>query len=390
MGHRVLVIGGGVAGSSCALRLRSRGIDVHVAEKLSFPRAKVCGCCIGGVGLNLLETLSLRSWAEAHGVPTSTWIGSMGGTRIELSLPDGVAISRESLDSEMLRRAAEAGAEVSSPVSARVDQLHSDSVTASLSAAEGTSWIERYAAVVIASGLNASGSQRLLPWVEKPNGPFGAAFFARSDSLAAGTIYMACDDDGYVGLVRLEDGRVDIAAALSSLRSRDLKPPDSEAHGAGTYNPGAHGAGGPGGFGSAKDRIDRILMRSRLPNWQYHDPTPVMTTPPLRRLRRPGIGRLIAIGDAAGYVEPFTGEGMTWGILSGIAAADLIADSGKDLSGLGDRWSEQLPALLRKRRLACRAVTNLLRYPLGRRAIAATLSQWPGLAAPLIRHLNRT
>ncbi len=386
MRHRVLVIGGGVAGSSCALRLRSRGIEVHLAEKLSFPRAKVCGCCIGGVGLNLLETLALRSWAEAHGVKTSKWSGSIGGTRVELSLPDGIAISRESLDSEMLRRAAEAGAEVSSPVSARVDQLHPDSVTTSLSAAEGTSWMERYAAVVIASGLNASGSQRLLPWVEKPNGPFGAAFFARSDLLEAGTIYMACDDDGYVGLVRLEDGRVDIAAALSSRRSRDPQTADSRANGGG----GARGgAGGPGGFGTAKDRIDRILMRSRLTNWQYHDPTPVMTTPPLRRLRRPGVGRLIAIGDAAGYVEPFTGEGMTWGILSGIAAADLIADSGNDLSGLGDRWSEQLPALLRKRRLACRAVTSLLRYPLGRRAIAATLSQWPGLAAPLIHHLNR-
>ena len=381
MEHRVLVIGGGVAGSSCALRLRSRGIDVHVAEKLSFPRAKVCGCCIGGVGLDLLEQLSLRSWVETHGLKTSKWSGSIGGTRVELSLPDGIAISRESLDTEMLRRAADAGAEIFSPVSARVDQLLPDSVTTSLSASEGTSWMERYAEVVVASGLNASGSQRLLPWVEKPNGPFGAAFFARSDSLDTGTIYMACDDDGYVGLVRLEDNRVDIAAALSSRRSREQQIHEMR---------DATSAGGPGGFGSAKDRIDRILMHSRLQHWQYHDPTPVMTTPPLRRLRRPGVGRLIAIGDAAGYVEPFTGEGMTWGILSGIAAADLIADSSNDLSGLGERWSQQLPALLRKRRLACRAVTSLLRSPLGRRAIAATLSQWPGLAAPLIHHLNRT
>lgn len=55
----ILVIGGGIAGASCALRLRQHGIDVLVAEKVAFPRAKVCGCCIGGAGLASLEQLSL-------------------------------------------------------------------------------------------------------------------------------------------------------------------------------------------------------------------------------------------------------------------------------------------------------------------------------------------
>lgn len=361
----VLVIGGGVSGSACALRLRSHGIDVHLAEKSVFPRAKVCGCCLGGIGLHCLDQLLLRDWALQNGVATSRWSGSLGGQRIELPLPQGVAISRELLDTRMLQSAAEAGANLLTPALARVDKHDSNSVTATVKFNGLTSRQYEYSVVVIASGLNASGSQRLLPWREKPNGPFGAAFFARSETLPAGTIHMACDDDGYVGLVRLEDDRIDIAAALA------------------TGNKAA-------GSGSAVYRIDRILSRSQLCDWSYHDPTPLMSTPPLRRLRKPGTGRVIAIGDAAGYVEPFTGEGMTWGMMSAIAAADLIAGhSHGDLSLLGDAWCRQHASLLRTKRFACRAVTSLLRSSLARRAVAATISQWPSLAAPLIQHLNR-
>jgi flavin-dependent dehydrogenase len=263
----------------------------------------------------------------------------------------------------LLDVARQAGAEVYSPMEARVEGMDDEAVTVVLQGAGVPSQMQQYGAVVIASGLNASGSQRLLPWREKPNGPFGVSFFARSDTLPRGVIHMACDDDGYVGLVRLEDDRVDIAAALNS---------------------GAEAAD----QGSSQDRIERILTRSRLTDWQYFDTTPLMTTPPLRRRRHAGNGRVIAIGDAAGYVEPFTGEGMTWGMASALAAADMIAEFADPWSGLGEPWSQKLDSLLRNKRLACRAVTTTLRSPIARRAIAATLAQWPAMAAPLLKHLS--
>lgn len=364
MRRPVLVIGGGVSGAACALRLRRHGLEVHLAEKAAFPRAKVCGCCLGGAGLRVLQQLELRDWVEQQGVTTDRWLGSMGGQRIELPLSSGVAISRERLDSKLLESAQAAGAELFQPVSARIDQVTGDSVQVHLERGEGEAEPESYSAVVIASGLNASGSQRLLPWTEKPNGPFGASFFADSDCLPTGAIHMACDDDGYVGLVRLEDGRVDVAAALSA-------------------------GGRASESGTAMERIEGILRRSELQDWAYRRPTPIMTTPPLRRRRVAGVGRVLAIGDASGYVEPFTGEGMTWGMMSAIAAADLIADRADDFSSLGEAWCRELAALLRSKRLACRALTSALRSPLARRAIAKTLVQWPGIAAPLLHHLNR-
>ena len=97
----VLVLGGGVAGSACAIALRQRGVDVQLAEKTNFPRSKVCGCCIGGAGLRGLEQLSLRDWVVESGVATRRWDCSLGGRWIDLDLPAGVAISRQKLDTRL-------------------------------------------------------------------------------------------------------------------------------------------------------------------------------------------------------------------------------------------------------------------------------------------------
>ncbi len=358
----VLVIGGGVAGASCALRLRKHGVEVVVAEKAAFPRAKVCGCFLGGAGLASLEQLSLRQWALDTGVPAHLWRASIGGKRIELPLPSGVAISREALDTKLLATAGDAGASVSMPCQATIDRADKTSVLATLQFGQQQQQRE-FATVVVAGGLNAGGLQQILPWIEAPNGPFGVSFTASSDAIEPGVIYMACDDDGYVGLARLEDDRVDIAAALTSGSAAASKR-------------------------SPIKRIEAILAASEFETWTLDDRSPVMTTPPLRRTRLAGAGRVLAIGDAAGYVEPFTGEGMTWASQSGIAAADLIATSLDDLSSVGQSWDHKLNVLLRRKKLTCRAVTAALRWPLARRAVAQTLSHWPGLATPLIRSLN--
>lgn len=359
----ILVIGGGVAGSACALRLRQHGIEVDIAEKASFPRAKVCGCCIGGAGLETLEQLGQRHWVIESGTATRCWQASIGGRLVELALPTGVAISRETLDGHLLCVVADRGARVWTPCQASVESVDDDGVTADL-LVDGQRQQRRFSAVVVASGLNAGGLQTRLPWKESPRGPFGVSFTAASDVIETGVIYMACDDDGYVGLVRLEDHRVDIAAALGSGASAASK-------------------------GSPRERVHAILARSEFPGWELVDPSPLMTTPPLRRTRIAGIGRLLAIGDAAGYSEPFTGEGMTWAMQSGIAAADTIAASILDLTAVGQKWDRQLRGLLRKKKWACRALTGLLRSGLARRTVGCTLANWPSLATPLIRSLSR-
>ncbi|MFG0262694.1 MAG: NAD(P)/FAD-dependent oxidoreductase [Novipirellula sp. JB048] len=360
----VLVIGAGVAGAACALRLRALGMAVDLVEKTTFPRAKVCGCCLGETGLQALSQLGLRERVRERAVRTHRWAASLGGRRVELEIPSGVAISREVLDPLMLEAAIQAGVRVRMDCAAKIEGECAQAVTVKLVQPTATVRAD-YRCVVIASGLRAGGVQGLLPWTELPHGPFGVSFMASSAEIDTGVIYMACHADGYVGMVKLADGRVDVAAALHS---------------------GASSAA----LGDPVTRVESILAASEFAPLGLTDRSAVMTTPPLRRARRRGHGRLLAIGDAAGYVEPFTGEGMTWGMQSGIAAAEWIAARQAQLQTAGDQWHEQLEIRLRRKQRTCRLVTAMLRSPVVCRIAAATLDWCPGLAAPLLRSLNKT
>ena len=428
---RVLIIGGGPAGSACAIRLRQHGIGVEIAEKSTFPRPKVCGCCLGGAGLAALEQLGQLEWVADAGVAVRRWVGSFDGRRVEIGLPRGRIISRELLDAQLLQTARSLGAVVHQPCMATVLQQNGDGVAVELQwhrrgrtaappserrlagratptrPAERDPLAERdslaesyplaeacqqdepsestrtYAAAVVAAGLNAGSLGDELPWLQTPHGPFGVGLTLPADrvvlrdaaSSQPGTIYMGCDADGYVGLVVLPDGRVDIAAALNR-PSRLNRTPRTGRRGP------QHSHGKPG------DRVAAILRRSSLAEVSIGPRDGAAATPPLRRRRLAGRGRLIAIGDAAGYIEPFTGEGMAWAMLSGIAAADLIAET-KACNSLGETWQRRASRLLESRRRRCRWMTTALRSSLIRHTAGAMLSRFPSLAQPLVVGLDR-
>ncbi len=361
---RVLVIGAGVAGCSFALRLRQQGFDVDLVEKESFPRAKVCGCCLGPVGIEQIRKLGLLDVVMTRSITTSCWQASLGGRRLTLKIPDGIAVSREVLDPMMIEAADKAGAQVMTHCSASIESVDLQSVAVRFDHHVcGEEKRERrtrtYECVVVASGLRAGNLKGMLPWIQEPHGPFGVSFMASSPDVQPGSIYMACDNDGYVGLVQLESGQVDVAAALVS---------------------GSAGAS----QGDPLCRVQRILKRSTFPSMRLDDLTPLMSTPPLRRSRVAGRGRIIAIGDAAGYVEPFTGEGMTWAMQSGIAAADLVATHIHDLEHVGEQWNTHIDFSVKRRKTICKVMTAMLRSPVACRIAATMLSVFPSLARPLL------
>ncbi|TWU44003.1 hypothetical protein Q31b_15380 [Novipirellula aureliae] len=358
----ILIIGGGVAGCSLAIRLRQLGIDVDLAEKEVFPRPKVCGCCIGVAGLASLRSLGVLDAARSVSMATNQWCASIGNRLLEIDLPDGIAISREVLDPLLLSAAQVGGTNIFTPCAATVTSVRQDQVEVKM-VRDGKARRAEYDCVIVASGLRSGGIQETLPWTETPHGPFGISFTADSEAIQPQRIYMACDDDGYVGLVRLGDGRVDVAAALQS-------------------------GGTSASKGDPLTRVKAILSRSQFARLDLVNLSPALTTPPLRRTRKAGCGRLLAVGDAAGYVEPFTGEGMTWAMQTSIAAADLIADAPGDLQSIGDRWNEKQATLLARKKRNCRWVTSALRSPLARTFAARTLTMFPALARPLIKSLN--
>jgi flavin-dependent dehydrogenase len=95
--------------------------------------------------------------------------------------------------------------------------------------------------------------------------------------------------------------------------------------------------------------------------------------------------RFFRLGDAAGYVEPFTGEGMAWALAAAEAVVPLARQAADDWRpGLARAWERRLARRLAGPQRRCRWVAWLLRSPLLTGWAVGLLARWPGLARPWV------
>ncbi|HLI16957.1 MAG TPA: FAD-dependent monooxygenase, partial [Rhodanobacteraceae bacterium] len=223
------------------------------------------------------------------------------------------------------------------------------------------------ARVVLDCGGLAS---RLLPevgWRVLPQSRIGVAASWRNAPMSppSGVIYMACSKHGYAGLVRAERGITNIAAALDPARCRE--------------------AGGPA------RAVEEILKAAGLSVPDQLDSMAWRGTPHLSRTRcRVAAERVLILGDAAGYVEPFTGEGMAWALADAAAVFPFVREAVACWSsGLGERWSRRHANMVRARQDVCLKVSKWLRHPSLVAAALPLLDFVPATVAPLMARLNR-
>lgn len=364
----VVIVGAGPAGAIAATQLARMGLRTMLLDRQGFPRTKVCGACLNLESLNVLKSAGLEGVvSESKATTLKTLKLSMAGRSFELRLPGGKALSRSSLDAALVHAARRSGAVffprtrgvigASEPEARRVQLCRpAGKVTA------------RARVVLAATGLGQASFADVSVARSSPaqNSRIGAGcLLDRSpDGYEDGVVYMALGQGGYVGMVRVENGGLNVAAAFDSNYIKQC-----------------------GDLGAAARRILSCSTFAPAPDvrdahWQG--------TPLLTRQTRPIAGeRFFLIGDATGYVEPFTGEGIAWALTTGQAVTPLVAQ------GI-DRWDPALPQrwishhhrLIARKQFFCQAVATLLRHP--RLALAAlrTSSLVPRLAEALIRHVN--
>ncbi len=363
----VVVVGAGPAGSMAALEIARRGPSVLLVDKARFPRYKVCGCCLNGRALSLLASAGLGGLVDqCGGSPLRAFELSVGKRTARVPLPAGVSLSRAKFDNALVEAARKQGAVFVSEC--RADSAQSIAGGWRLRMTVGDETEQVTASVVLAAdGL----AQHLMKSAlrEKPvlqsssRLGAGAVLEAADGRYAPGTIYMAVGQGGYVGLVRLEDGRLNVATALDPrlVKGRSLSSAAAE-----ILKQAGHVI--PQGFGDA--------------DWRG---VPQLT----RRPARAAGPRIFAIGDAAGYVEPFTGEGIGWALTSGREAAVMACDAiGAFESEVERRWQRRHREIVGAAQRRCRVISLGLRHPALLNLATAALARAPTIARCLIDPLN--
>jgi geranylgeranyl reductase family protein len=337
----VLVVGAGPAGATAARTLAAAGVPVRLLDRSAFPRNKPCG---GGISARVLRRFPYLDGAlesiATHAV-SRLYLEEPSGasTIIESDEPAALMIRRLEFDALLVRLAVEAGAELVTGADI-VQAAAADCVT--VVARDG----RRFEAplLIAADGVHSLVGRRLginpgwpadslaLDMMEEtpretlrdldPStlwiayGYRGGTGFGQSETrpLPEGYAYIFPKRDhvnigiGYVlSYFRREvaDAPYDLQRAfVDDLRSRDIVAGRSERA---NFTPFLIPVGGP--------------------------------------LRDPGRGRVLLAGDAGGFVNAFTAEGIYYAMVSGDLAAKAVLTTAADAAP---------EALVRRYRRACR------------------------------------
>ena len=375
-----LVIGAGPAGSLAAFELARAGLDVLLVDRAAFPRDKACGGCLNATAVACLREAGLPDLlAQAGARPLAAMQLHARGQQARLPLHGGVALSRAALDAALLAAARDAGAAVltgvragaapdGSPPEARADvrDERADLRAVQLTGDDGLAVRVEARVVLAATGLGPTLLDARAPARPARGSRVGAGTVleAAGSALPAGELHMVCGERGYVGLVSAERGRLVVAAALDPAAVAE--------------------AGGPGPAAAT------LLARAGLPPLAGLAQARWLGTPPLtRRATTLAARRAFVLGDAAGFVEPFTGEGLAWALTAARAVQPFARAAARAWDdALIAAWSAEWRATVARRQRLCRGLAWTLRHPLAVRAALAALSSRPQLGAPLLSRLG--
>lgn len=328
----VAVVGGSLAGAAAATALARAGARVVVLEKARFPRPKVCGCFLSSEALPVLERMGIEKELREEDVETIErfTLVQANGRRVDAALPSPVlSVSRDRLDALSARAAERAGAEIR--FGATVLAIDGDLQKGFL--LKGPGWELTARAVVGAWGRYSPLDGRLgRSFIRRKSSlfGFGKTLAGPGDRLAHRAV-LHFFEGGYVGLSRVEGGRINLAALASSRVVR-------EAH------------------DDLEGLLARLCRESPALGADLDGLTsvsgPLLVSEPVHLGAHGALaGDIICVGDAAGVIDPYTGTGMSLALLFGEAVSEPIAAF---LSGALSARELRREHLRRHRRIAGR------------------------------------
>lgn len=393
----VAVLGAGVSGSVAAYLAARQGLRVLLVERQSFPRGKICGCCLNQRAQQVLRLAGLEGAVQRLSpVRTDVLRIQRGGRRLELPVPGGLVVSRRALDECLVAEAISAGVEFIDDATGVIlpesdsNLRHTEFRRVALTRTSGRGaplclpgeavreFTEQAAreicarVVLVCDGLGHSSLSRHPEFQSRPvpGARVGLGVecerLAGDDHFGAHEIVMAIGRGGYVGVVRTECDRLNLAAAVDS--------------------------GALQRAGSPLACLSEIFSESGVRRPEALGAAVIRGTPPLtRRSPRLAGDRLLLLGDATGYVEPFTGEGMAWALTAAWLAIPVLRQGLNSLwtASLEQQYARLLEQAVGREQFICRGLASILRQPFWSAATLAAARFCPWAVRSVVHRINR-
>jgi menaquinone-9 beta-reductase len=354
----VVIVGAGPAGCSAAARLAEAGLRVTLADRAVFPRDKACGDGLDHRCLDSLAESGLLEEARKLGrrMDAVQFVGpsgvSMIGQPSEVVRPEhgyGLIVPRQRLDNLLFETALSKGATEVSGFQARATSFLDSGLIVVTGERDGKS-LDLTAKVVIAADgansvvarglglttegadLTSVGMRAYFDDVPDLGDRFEVHYFDRELMPAYGWVFPISESRANVGV---------------GIFTSDLKRLRAERH------------------MNLDDIFKRFLSK---PRFREAKQVSLARAGLLRHsgaIGRPHDRGVLLVGDAAGLVNPLTGEGLSYALSSGRLAAEAIIEAhsllGKDLGSAGPLYHGALYARFNAELARARSLQGLMR-----------------------------
>jgi menaquinone-9 beta-reductase len=357
----VVVVGAGPAGTATAILMAERGLTVVLLDKAGFPRPKICGEYLSPEVARMLDRLGILKEVDAAGAQPLRGMRLVApdGTVIPATYPTtgpwrgyrdhAMAIPREIFDRILLDHARSLPVDVRERHRVTGLRIDGDLVTGVEGAdAEGRSFEVRSRLVVGADGRTSIVARSL--GLVRPHRLKRLALIQDVEGLDGfeqmGEIYV--DPPDYSILNPVAPGLVNLSLVVPLSHARPFR---------GRLETFFHA------------RLKQL--RHLIPRLERMRPLGrLMAMGPLAyRVKEPRHGGVLLVGDAAGFYDPFTGEGL----YTALRSAELLAEVSHAALARGDVSARVLGAYAEARRRVLRdkdRATRVLQFIIARRRLA--------------------
>ncbi len=304
---QITIVGGGLAGLACSIRLARAGLKVILIEKNTYPFHKVCGEYISNEALNYIQSLGINPFDFGAVSLEKFWLSSPSGNKLELDLPlGGFGISRYTLDYELSKIAKKEGVQLWEGVFVK-DIVNNDKLNKKkdYKFVIETSKNTIQSQIVIGSyGKRSNLDNKLKRDFSTKNSPYiGVKYHLRTNLMPNNVIALHNFWRGYCGISRIEDDKFCLCYLSHKNNIIDFKKIENIEKQLFTENP----------------FLNQIIKKA---DFLYEKPEIInqISFLPKKLIEND----ILMCGDSAGMITPLCGNGMAMALHSSKILSDLL------------------------------------------------------------------